>query len=294
MIVVTGATGQLGRLVVERLLERVPASQVGVSVRSPEKAADLAARGVRVRQGDFNDAASLGESFAGAERLLIISADVVGAERIKQHATAIEAARAANVGLIAYTSIVDAATSPLALAQDHKATEELIRASGIAFALLRNTFYSEFVADQVGPALERGVLLTAAGAGRLATAARADLAAAAAAVLATEGHRNAVYELTGAESWTYDDLAAVVARLSGRPVVHASVSDAELAATLAGAGLPAPVVELLGGIHRGIREGALARVSPDLERLIGRKPTTIEQTVAATLAAGESAAVGGQ
>ncbi|HYF61970.1 MAG TPA: hypothetical protein VD886_04100, partial [Herpetosiphonaceae bacterium] len=165
----------------------------------------------------------------------------------------------------------------------------LIRASGVPYALLRNTFYSEFIADQIGSALEHGALLTAAGAGRLATAARADLAEAAAVVLSGEGHRNAVYELTGAAAWTYDDLAAAVSRLSGRQIVHASVSDAELAATLAGAGLPAPVVELLGGIHRGIREGALARVSPDLGRLLGRAPLTIEQTIAQFLPAAQTA-----
>ena len=290
MIVVTGATGQLGRQVVERLLERVPASEVAVSVRNPEKAADLAARGVSVRRGDFNDPASLRDAFAGADRLLLISTDELGPQRAAQHAAAVEAARAAGVGLIAYTSVVDAANSPLALAATHKATEEAIRASGLPFVILRNTFYSEFVTDQLGTALERGVLLTAAGAGRLGTATRADLALAAAVVLTSEGHTNAVYELTGAQSWDHDELAAIVSRLADRPVVHTSVSDAEYAAVLSGAGLPEVVVDLLGNIQRSIRAGALALVSPDLARLIGRTPTTIEQSVAEALAALESVA----
>jgi NAD(P)H dehydrogenase (quinone) len=290
MIVVTGATGQLGRQVVERLLERVPASEVAVSVRNPEKAADLAARGVSVRRGDFNDPASLSEAFAGADRLLLISTDELGPQRAEQHAAAVEAARAAGVGLIAYTSLVDATNSPLALAVTHRATEEAIRVSGVPFAILRNSFYSEFVTDQLGAALERGVLLTAAGAGRLATATRADLALAAAVVLTSEGHTNAVYELTGAQSWDYAELAAIVSGLAGRPVVHTSVSDEEFAAVLGGAGLPDVVIDLLGNIQRSIRAGALALVSPDLARLIGRTPTTIEQSVAEALAALESVA----
>ncbi len=285
MIVVTGATGQLGRQVVERLLERVPASQVGVSVRNPAKAADLAARGVSVRQGDFDDAASLREAFAGAERLLIISTDGPDDLRIAQHATAIEAARAAGVGQIVYTSIVDAERSPISLARVHKATEAAIRASGVPFTILRNGFYSELHTDQLGSAVERGVLLTSAGDGRIATAARADLALAAAVVLTTEGHHNAVYELTGAQAWSYAELAAIVSRIAARPVEHTSVSDAEFGAALADAGLPPFVVDLFTEIYRSIREGVLAQVSPDLARLIGRAPAPIEQSVALALQA---------
>jgi NAD(P)H dehydrogenase (quinone) len=285
MIVVTGATGQFGRQVVERLLERVPASEVAVSVRNPAKAADLAARGVTVRYGDFNAADSLRAAFAGADRLLIVSTDIPGPDRIRQHTAAVEAASAAKVGLIAYTSIVDAANSPLGLAQDHKATEQVIQASGVPFALLRNAFYSEFVTDQLGPVLEQGVLLTSAGAGRMATAARADLALAAAAVLSGEGHHNAIYELTGAQSWSYDELAAMISRLANRPMAHTSVSDAELVAILSGAGLPDFVAALFADIYRAAREGVLERVSPDLGRLIGRAPTTIEQSVAQALRA---------
>jgi NAD(P)H dehydrogenase (quinone) len=274
---ITGATGNLGKLTVDHLLERVPATEVAVSVRDPAKAAALAARGVDVRRGDFDHPEAL--DFTGVDRLLLISSDGPDEVRIAKQANAVRVAEEAGVGHLVYTSVVDAPTSPLALARVHRATEELIRATGIPFTFLRNGLYHENYTHQIPGAYERGALVTTAGDGRNATASRTDLALAAAVVLSTDGHEFAAYELTGPRAWTFDELVAIAARETGKPLAHRSVPEADLVAGLRAAGLPDFVAELLADIQVNVRAGALAAVRPDLEKLISRPATTIEQAV---------------
>lgn len=283
-ILVTGATGALGRLVVGHLLDAVSPSELAVSVRDPGKAVDLAARGIDVRKADFDDPTSLDGAFTGVRRLLMISTDNLDdGARIRQHANAIDAAARAGVEHLAYTSVVDAQASPLRLAAAHRDTERLIHASGIAFTFLRNALYHEPFAGQLLQAVHHGALVTSAGTGRVATASRDDLAVAAATVLRTPGHEGAVYELTGPRAWSFDELAQVAATTTGRPLVHTSVSDDDLTAILTGAGLPDVVASMFVDVNVNIRAGVLAEVRPDLERLIGRTPTSIETAIAGAL-----------
>jgi NAD(P)H dehydrogenase (quinone) len=282
-IVVTGASGQLGRLVVEDLLDRgVPAAQIVAAVRTPEKAADLAARGVQVREADYDKPETLAPAFAGADELLLVSGSEPG-RRVPQHQAAVEAAREAGVGHIVYTSILRADTTPLGLAPEHKATEELIRASGLPFTFLRNGWYAENYAAAIAQAASTGTLIGSAGDGRVSAAARADYAAAAAAVLTGQGHQGQAYELGGAPAWTYSDLAAEIAKAAGTPVVYQNLTADQHRQALADAGLPRPFVELLVDSDQGIAAGHLEDHSGDLERLIGRPTTTLADTVAATL-----------
>ncbi|HYD39733.1 MAG TPA: NAD(P)H-binding protein [Anaeromyxobacter sp.] len=201
MIAVTAATGHLGRLVLEELLQKVPAGQVIAAVRNPDKAKDLVARGVEVRTADYDQPATLDAALQGAEKLLFISGSEAG-KRGPQHRAVVDAARRAGVKLVAYTSILHADTTPLALAAEHKETEAALHASGLPVVLLRNSWYTENYTERLGPVLQRGVVLGAAGEGRVAAAARADYAAAAAAVLTTPGHEGKVYELAGDAPFT--------------------------------------------------------------------------------------------
>ncbi|MFF2547130.1 SDR family oxidoreductase [Kitasatospora sp. NPDC058063] len=280
MYVVTGATGQLGRLVVEGLLAQVPASEVAVAVRSAEKAADLAARGVTVRVVDYDKPETLAGAFAGGDRVLLISGSEVG-RRIPQHRAVVEAAKAAGVALLAYTSIPGAAT--FRLADEHKATEELILASGLPHAFLRNGWYTENYLGDVAGTVARGVVLGSAGQGRVATAPRADYAAAAVAVLVGEGHRGEVYELSGDAAWSLPELAAELAKASGRPVEHRDVTPAEHLDALVGAGLPQGFAEALVDVDAGIARGELAGTPGDLARLIGRPTVPLAESVRAAL-----------
>ncbi|WP_440899452.1 SDR family oxidoreductase [Actinosynnema sp.] len=264
---ITGATGHLGALIADHVLTRIPASELAVSTRSPEKAEALAARGVDVRKADFDDAESLRAAFAGVDRLVLVSAD--GPDRVAQHTRAVEAAKAAGVAFIAYTSVVDADTSPLSLAPDHAATERVIRESGIAFAFLRNGMYHENYTQALG----HGVVAHAAGDGRNASASRDDLAEAAAIVVTGEGHEGKVYELTGPSAWTFAELAA----LSGDEAKP--VTAQERIAGLVGFGLPDFVAELLTDIEVAIGRGALERVTDDLPTLLGRPATPIADAV---------------
>jgi NAD(P)H dehydrogenase (quinone) len=281
-ILLTGANGNYGRLVAQRLLERVPAAELIVSVRDTAKAADLAERGVIVRHGDFDDPASL--DFTGADRMLLVSTDGPDDVRIGQHTAAVQAAAKAGVRHLAYSSVTDADTSPLLLARVHSATEQAIRASGLAFTFLRNGMYSEYFANGAIGALEHGVLLSASGDGGLAAATRPDLAEAAAIVLTTEGHEGKVYELTGSRAWTSAELAGLVAAKSGKTLVHKDVSGPELTEVLRGAGLPGFYADLLVDIQLRTRDGVLARTSPDLGALLGRAPATVEDAVTEALA----------
>ncbi len=285
MIVVTGATGQLGRLVIDALLRTQPAGSIVAAVRTPAKAADLAARGVQVRQADYARPETLGPALAGADRLLLISSSEVG-RRTAQHRAVIDAAVAAGVKLVAYTSLLHADTSPLGLAAEHVQTEAAIAASGLPFVLLRNGWYSENYAAGLPGALARGTLYGAAGEGRIASASRQDFAEAAAAVLtAAEPQAGKVYELAGDSSYTLAGLAAEAARQSGKPLAYQDLPEAAYRDVLLQAGLPAPVAALLADSDAGAAKGGLFDDGHVLGRLIGRPTTPIAQTVAATLAA---------
>jgi NAD(P)H dehydrogenase (quinone) len=283
-IMVTGATGQLGGLVVERLAGRVPVSELRVSVRDPGKAEALAERGIEVRQGDFDDPAGLTRTFDGVDTLLLVSTDGPNEVRIAQHANAVAAAERAGVSHLVYTSVTDADTSPLGLATVHARTEARIAESGIPFTFLRNAMYHENYTAQLPQAYQQGALVSCAGDGRIASVSRADLALAAAVVLTEDGHRGATYELTGSSAWSFDQLAALAVEVTGKPLAHKSIPDEELRSILVGpAGLPGFAAEAIVDIGANIRAGALAEVRPDLERLIGRPPTSIAEAVRSVL-----------
>jgi NAD(P)H dehydrogenase (quinone) len=283
MIVVTGASGALGQLVVEGLLHKVPADQIVAAVRDPAKAAHLAARGVQVRRADYTDPASLDAALEGAQRVLLVSSNVIG-QRLPQHRNVIDAARRAGVGQLAYTSILHADTSPLSLAQEHHATEQAIRASGLPHVLLRNGWYQENYQSAIQGGAERGAMAGSAGEGRIAAAARADYAAAAVAVLTAEAPQE-VYELAGSSAFSMAELAAEVARQAGRPVSYQDMPQAEYAGLLASVGLPAPWPELLADSDAGAARGGLFDDGKALEKLIGRPTRPLEDAVRAMLAA---------
>jgi NAD(P)H dehydrogenase (quinone) len=282
-IVVTGATGHLGRLAVEALVERgVPAADVVATGRRTETLADLAERGVVVRTADYDDEASLEEALAGADRLLLVSGSEVG-QRVRQHANAIAAARAAGVGFIAYTSIAHADTSTLLLAEEHRATEQLLAEAGVPHALLRNSWYTENYTAQLPVYLEHGIA-GAAGDGAVSAATRADYAAAAAAVVATDGHAGAVYELGGAP-FTMTELAQVVSAATGRTVTYTDLPVERYQRVLVAAGLPEPAAAVFADGDRGVAAGELLVEGDDLARLLGRAPTSLPEAVAAAVAA---------
>ncbi|GAB2505587.1 SDR family oxidoreductase [Nocardiopsis aegyptia] len=279
-VVITGATGQLGRLVVEDLLVGgLPADQITATGRDTAKLADLSARGVSTARADFEDPASLKAAFRGADILLLVSSSEVG-KRVDQHRNAVEAAEDAGVGHIVYTSVLGATESSLVLAPEHKATEEIILASGLTHTLLRNGWYSENYEQQLHQARETGTLLTSAGAGRVASASRPDYAAAAAAVLRDPAaHADAVYELSGDTAWTFDELAAAMAQALGREVALTNVTPEEHEAVLTGAGLDEGTARFVVGLDTGTREGELSSTTGELSRLIGRPTTPLVETL---------------
>ncbi|QNQ07635.1 SDR family oxidoreductase [Sphingomonas alpina] len=284
MYAITGATGQLGHLVITALLEKVPAGEIVAVVRSPEKAADLAALGVVVRAGDYDRPETLAAAFAGVSKLLLISSNEIG-RREAQHRTAIEAARDAGVGLIVYTSLLHADTSTLDLGVEHRATEALLRDAGVPFALLRNGWYTENYAARIDAALSTGALVGSAGAGRISFAARADYAAAAAAVLtADEDQGGRIYELAGDSAYTLSDLAAEIARQAGRDIAYTDLPEAAYRETLIEAGLPEIYAGLLSESDAKSAAGALFDDGGDLSALIGRPTTPLTISVAAALA----------
>ncbi|WP_102194394.1 SDR family oxidoreductase [Microbacterium aurantiacum] len=272
-ILITGATGQLGRLVIDSLLERGAEPQsIAAGARDTAKASDLAARGIRVVELDYDVPATVQAAVEGADSVLLISSSAVG-QRVAQHQAVIDAAKQAGVAKLVYTSAPKATTSDLVLAPEHKATEELIAASGIPSVILRNNWYTENYADTFTQATGSGVLAASVGEGRVASASRRDFADAAAAVLLEDGHTGAVYELGGDVAWNFDDLAAAMAEVSGRPVAYQALSAEEHAAALSDAGLDAGTVGFVTALDAGIRGGALADTDGTLSRLIGR-PTT--------------------
>lgn len=282
MIAVTGASGQLGRLVMEGLLARVPAENIVAAVRNPAKVADLAARGVVVRTADYAKRETLEAAFAGVDRLLLISSSEVGG-RVPQHRNVIEAARGAGVGLVAYTSILHADTTPLGLGTEHRETEALLRASGLPHVLLRNGWYTENYLASLPAALQHGAFMGSAGQGRIASAARADYAAAAVAVLTGEGQAGKVYELAGDTAYTLAELAAEVSRQTGRQIGYADMPQAEFRTMLVGAGLPEPIADLLADSDAGAARGGLFDDGRQLSALIGRPTTPLSALVETAL-----------
>lgn len=284
MIAITGATGQLGRLVVEGLLASQPASSIVAIVRDPAKASAWAARGVQVRQADYTQPAALAQALKGVDKLLLISSSEVG-QRTAQHRNVIDAARQAGVKLVAYTSILRADSSPLGLAREHRETEALLRASGLPHVLLRNGWYTENYTASAPAAVQHGAVLGSAGAGRYAFAARADYAAAAVAVLTQEGQAGKVYELAGDTAYTLADYAAEIARQSGKPVVYKDLPEAEYAKALVQIGLPDFVAAMLAESDVGASKGALFDEGRALSRLIGRPTTPVADSIKAALRA---------
>ena len=281
MIVVTGATGHLGRLVIEALLKKLPAREIAGATRNPEKAKDLAARGVEVRRADYSKPETLRTAFAGAHKLLFVSSSEVG-QRASQHAAVVQAAKEAGVKLLAYTSILRAETSRLALAAEHKVTEETIRASGLPYAFLRNGWYLENYTENLAPALQHGALVGSANGGRIAAAARADYADAAVAVL-TGPVEKKVYELAGDHPFTMSELAAEVSRQAGKLVAYRDLPPDQYRAVLTGAGLPASYAALLVDADVQVARGELDDSTGELRRLIGRPTTPLATAVRAAL-----------
>lgn len=284
MILVTGATGQLGRLVIRNLLETVPAAQVVAAVRSPAKAADLAALGVQVREADYTRPATLAAAFAGVTKALLISSSEIG-QRAAQHAAVIQAAKSAGVQLVAYTSILRAPASRMALAVEHRETETMLQSSGVPHVLLRNGWYTENYTGSIGAALAHGVVLGAAGSGRIASATRADYAAAAAAVLVRDGQAGKVYELAGDHPFTMAEYAAEVARQSGKPVRYQDLPEAGYQAALVSVGLPEGFAALLAQSSACSAHDELYDAGRQLSALIGRPTTPLADAVAAALKA---------
>ncbi|HGG9147468.1 TPA: SDR family oxidoreductase [Enterobacter cloacae] len=282
MIAITGATGQLGRLVIEQLLKTVPANQIVAIVRNPAKAEALSQQGIVVRQGDYTDQAALTTALKGVKKLLLISSSEAG-QRATQHQNVINAAKAAGVTLIAYTSLLHADNSPLGLHVEHVATEKALATSGIPYALLRNGWYTENYLASAPPALEHGVFIGAAGEGKIASATRADYAAAAAKVVSEEGHAGKVYELAGDSAWTLSELAAELSKQSGKPVVYQNMSEADFAAALKSVGLPAGLADMLADSDVGASKGGLFDDSHTLSKLIGRATTSLAESVKAIL-----------
>jgi NAD(P)H dehydrogenase (quinone) len=284
MIVITGATGQLGRLVLAQLLERgVPAAQIVAAVRNPAKAADLAARGVQVREADYNRPETLAAAFAGADRVLLISSSEIG-QRLSQHRAVVQAAKQAGVGQLVYTSLLHADRSPLALAAEHRATEALIAESGVPHTLLRNGWYTENYLASLQAALQHGAFIGSAGQGRIASATRADYAAAAAAALVQPVAASRVLELAGDSSYTLAELVDELNRQAGSSVRYQDLPQADYAAALVGGGLPQGFADLLADSDVGASQGGLFDDSRQLSALIGRPTTPLAVAMKAALA----------
>ena len=278
MIAITGATGQLGHLVLQNLLKTTAASQIVAIVRNPAKAESLSQQGIVVRQADYTDEAAFTAALQGVDKLLLISSSEVG-QRASQHRNVINAAKAAGVKFIAYTSLLHADKSPLGLHVEHVETEKMLAESGIPYALLRNGWYTENYLASAPPALEHGVFIGAAGDGKIASATRADYAEAAARVIAEEGHAGKVYELAGDEAWTLSELAAALSKQSGKNVVYQNLSEADFAAALKSVGLPAGLADMLADSDVGAAKGGLFDDSRTLSALIGRPTTPLAESI---------------
>ena len=282
-IVVTGATGKLGRLVIDELLTRIRAEQVIAVVRNADKAADIAARGVALRIADYNEPHTLESVFQVGDKVLLISSDEEGELRTAQHTAVIDAAKAAGVALFAYSSVLAAPTATFSIGEDHYATEQIILASGLPYVLLRNGWYNENYTGHLDAVLEHGRVFGVAGEGRVATAARVDYAAAAAIVLTGEGHDDAVYELSGDVAWSLAEFAAEVSRQTGRDITYPSLTGEQYHAFMVGEGVPSHDADALVDADAAIARGELAHTPGDLSHLIGRPTTPIIDSIRAAL-----------
>lgn len=297
MIVVTGANGKLGRATLEQLLQRLPADQLGISVRDPDQARDLAGRGVRVRRGDFGDAASLTKAFEGASKVLIVSVDRLGDEAVRQHQVAIDAAVAAGASQLFYTSQVAAGHAPISYTSpasgepvaafppmvDHAATEAALRASGVAYTSFRNGFYAQTAAFLLRGALDTGEL-RAPPDGPIDYTTIPDLAEGMAAVLAGEQPAEPTCTLTAAEAFDADGLAALASEQTGRPIRRVTVSADEYYAGLLAQGTPEHQAGFFLGLYVAARQGAFTPIDPTLGRLLGRPPTPLRDFLKRALA----------
>jgi NAD(P)H dehydrogenase (quinone) len=285
-IVVTGATGQLGRLVIDELLTKVPADHIAAVVRDRAKAAPLAERGVEIREADYSRPKTLAGAFRADEVVLLISSSEIG-QRLAQHTAVIDAAKAASVARLAYTGVLGGPAADFALADEHKATEQAILDSGLTYTFLRNGWYNENYTAQIPVQLQHGIV-GSAGEGRVSSAARADYAAAAAAVLTTESHEDQAYELSGDQAWTLAEYAAELSRQSGKETVYTDLPAEAYRAILVDAGVPEPLAEILVDVDTSaVRRGLLQGGSGDLSRLIGRPTTPIADSIATALKASE-------
>ncbi|WP_416977575.1 SDR family oxidoreductase [Streptomyces sp. T028] len=280
-IVVTGATGKLGRHVVEQLLEKVPAEQITAVVRDESKAADFADRGVKIAVADYNTPETFDGLFGAGDKVLLISGNEFDKGRPAQHQVVIDRAKDAGVALLAYTSAPG--TLSAALADDHRATEKALTSSGVPYVLLRNGWYHENYTEQLAPVLEHNAVVSAAGEGRVSSASRADYAAAAVAVLTGEGHENKTYELGGDEAWGFAEYAAELSRQTGKEIAYNAVPAEALVSILTGAGMPEHFATILVGVDASIAEGELVVDSGDLSRLAGRPTTPLSEAITAAL-----------
>jgi NAD(P)H dehydrogenase (quinone) len=282
-IAITGAAGQLGRLTAHLVLDRVPAEEVVLVTRRPDAIADLAGAGATVRYGDFDEPGSLPAAFAGVDRLLLISTDVLG-NRVGQHTGAIDGAAAAGVGHVLYTSGLNAGSAlPLVVSHDHGATEQAIRDRGLRWTALRNGLYAESQVAAAARALASGHLVHNNGDGATAYVSREDCAAAAAAALTGDGHADRVYDITGPELVTQAQVAAMVSDLTGRPVDAVAIDDDEATRNLTAVGLPADAATAYASFGTAIREGVLDVVSSHVEDLTGRRPRSLRDVLEAHL-----------
>ena len=286
-IAVTGATGQLGRLVIARLVAAGQAGNTIALVRTPAKASDL---GVAVREADYSQPETLGPALFEVKTLVLISSSEIG-QRIAQHQNAIDAAKAAGVTWIIYTSLLRADTSPIDLAPEHAATEAALKASGVPYTILRHGWYTENYTGSIGGVLAGGAVYGSAGAGRIASASRADFADGIVTVLRTGGHAGQTYELAGDTAWTLADYAAEIAKQTGRPIPYTDIPAAAYAEALTGFGVPAGFASMIAGWDVAASNGALFDESRKLSALIGRPTTPLAVTVAEALAQTAGAAV---
>lgn len=284
MYAIAGAGGQLGRLVIAELVKSVPAGQVIALARDPAKVADLAAKGVQVRQADYNSPGTLPSALQGVDKLLLISGNEVG-RRVPQHRAVIEAAKAAGAKLVGYTSVLRADGSKLGVAEEHRQTEQVLKSSGVPWVLLRNGWYTENYLGNIAPALQHGAMSGAAGNGRISAATRADYAAGTVAVLtSSDNQAGRTYELAGDEAFTMAQFAAELSRLSGKPVVYHPISEADYKAQLLGFGLPEPIAQMVARSDAAAAEGDLYDDSHQLSRLMGRPTTPLKEVLAKALA----------
>ena len=285
MIVITGATGKLGQQIVERLLQKLPAEQVSLSVQDPQKSSDLAQRGVRVRRGDFGDPQSLRQAFEGASKVLIISVNDLGERAVEKHRNAIETAQAAGAQHILYTSHMGVNLRSLfAPTRDHAATEASLQASGIPFTSLRNGFYGESALMFSGPFLKTGQIIAPED-GPVSWTARSDLAKAAAVALTEEGRLEGVTPpLTGTQALDLAALAEIASDLTGRRITRITVNDQKYRESLLSHGVPEWQADLALGFFAASRAGEFAAVNPTLEHLLGQPPTTLRDILARHIA----------